>query len=505
MDTRRHPARRRAGRIGLLGAAMLVVSALTLAPAHAALGSAAIPLDPVLDPLEPVEPVLEPVDPLLSTVLVDPDLTGAGTVTGVAGALSCTNATSGTVGCTDPLTLADLGGTVTDVLVTATPADGWELAGWSGACTGSSATCLLSSGSLDGAVAGSPLVPVATFVPAEGGADPNPLCEPSGGEVPGVDCEPPVTVLKTKPTVKKTSRTSDGAGVTKQTGATFTFAAVEPSEDGAASTTPTSDATFACRLLKQPETTGAFAVCPGTSPGTATYAGLTDGTYEFAVTATDAEGNTDATPETFTWTVDTAAPQTELTAVTTFWVLARKATFGLGVTPPDVTTDMVFQCYLDGAGRECPTVKFSSGTHTFGAAATDPAGNTDATRVTHTFTMPVNNTALNHSKGWTEAKLKGTFLNTASISKKKGARLSTKVTGITRIALVASKGKGFGTVKVMLGKKTLKKVSLAQQRNVRKRVVPIATFSSPVSGTVTVQLVSQGRKVVLEGLGIATG
>ena len=103
------------------------------------------------------------------------------------------------------------------------------------------------------------------------------------------------------------------------------------------------------------------------------------------------------------------------------------------------------------------------------------------------------------------AKVKGTFLNTASTTTKKGAKLSTKATGITRIALVASKGKGHGVVKVMLGKKTLKKVNLAQQRNVKKKVVPIARFSSPVSGKVTVQVVSQGKKVVIEGFGIATG
>lgn len=501
MDSRLCHARRRvAGRIGALVAAVLVIPGLTLAPAHAALSGASLPLDPVLDPiLGPADPVLDPLDPVLSQVLVDPDLSGAGTVTGAGGALSCVNATSGTVSCADPLTLADLGGSVTDVLLTADPADGWEFDGWSGACTGSSPTCQLSSETLSGVVGGTPLAPVATFIPADGSGEPNPLCEASGGEAPGIDCDPPVTVLKTKPAVKETSRSADGAGVTQATTATFTFAAVE-SKDG----TPTPGATFACRLLKKPATTGAFADCPGTS-GTATYNGLTDGTYEFAVQATDAEDNTDETPETFTWTVDTTPPETVLTSRTKFWVLARKATFGLDVAAPDVKSDMSFQCYLDGAGRMCPTVTFASGTHTFGAVATDKAGNTDETRVTHTFTMPVNNKALNHSKGWTKAKIRGTFLNTASISKKKGAKLATKATGIKRIALVASKGKGNGVVKVMLGKKTLKKVNLAQKRNVKKKVVPIARFSSPVSGKVTVQVISKGKKVVIEGLGIATG
>ena len=70
---------------------------------------------------------------------------------------------------------------------------------------------------------------------------------------------------------------------------------------------------------------------------------------------------------------------------------------------------------------------------------------------------------------------------------------------------VPGRVKGFGTVKVMLGKKTLKKVSLAHKRNVKKKVIAIATFPTPVNGKVTVQVVSQGKKVVVEGLGIATG
>ena len=505
MDVRlRHARRRVAGRVGALVAAVLVVPGLTLAPAHASLSTASLPTGTgVLDPLNPVvDPV---VGPVLDPVLVDPDLSGAGSVTGAAGQLSCVNATSGTVSCADPLTLSDLEGTVTSVLLTAAPADGWEFAGWSGACTGSSTTCQLSTEALTGALAGTPLAPVATFIPADGAGEPNPLCEASGGEAPGIDCDPPVTVLKTKPAVKPTSRSTDGAGVTQATSATFTFAAMEPKEDGSASTTPTAGATFACRLLKKPATTGAFAACPGSTSGTASYSGLTDGTYEFAVQASDSEDNTDATPETFTWTVDTTAPETVLTSRTKFWVLARKATFGLGVAPPDVAADVHgYQCYLDGAGRMCPTVTFGEGTHTFKAAATDRAGNTDETPVAHSFTMPMNNKSLNHSRGWTQAKVKGTFLDTASITTRKGAKLATKAMGVTRIALVASKGKGFGTVKVMLGTKTLKKVSLAHTRNVKKKVVPIATFSSPTSGKVTVVVLTQGKKVVIEGLGIAT-
>jgi hypothetical protein len=488
MDSRLcHARRRAAGRIGALVATVLVVPGLALAPAHAALSSTSL-------------------IPLPSTPAVTPQIDGMGSITGTG--INCVNGTTALITCADSATLSELGSTLTGIIanplsLTATPAPGWKFEGWSGSCTGTSPTCVLSASALTNALAGTPLAPVASFIPAGSG---DPL--PGTCEVGIADCTPPVTKLNSKPTVKPTSKSSDGAGVTQSSSATFTFQAFEPVEDSnppVAGSTPTEGATFECKLLKKPATTPDFAACPGTTQGTASYTALTDGTYEFSVRAVDADGNKDATPETFTWTLDTTAPVTELNTRTKFWVLARKATFGLDVAPPDVASDMSFQCYLDGVGRQCPTVTFSSGTHTFGAAATDKAGNADQTRVTHTFTMPVNNTALGHSKGWTKAKVKGTFLNTASITKKKGARVATKASGIRRIALVASKGKGFGTVKVMLGKKTLKKVSLAHKRNVKKKVVPIAKFSTPVNGKITVQVVSSGKKVVIEGLGVATG
>src|SRR5262249_26298242 len=112
-----------------------------------------------------------------------------------------------------------------------------------------------------------------------------------------------------------------------------------------------------------------------------------DGQHTFSVDATDNTGTSDPTPPTFSWTIDTVAPDTAFTA-----------------TPPDpnngpasftITTDAdaTLQCSLDNAAfTACPSpvsIALSSlpdGSHTFRARGIDGAGNIDATPATFTWT-----------------------------------------------------------------------------------------------------------------------
>ena len=88
-------------------------------------------------------------------------------------------------------------------------------------------------------------------------------------------------------TPPETTVTSGPSGKVNSTSATFAFSSSEP---GSA---------FECSLDN-----AAFSAC--TSP--LTYGNLTQGSHTFQVRATDADGNTDPSPASRTWTVDTAAP-----------------------------------------------------------------------------------------------------------------------------------------------------------------------------------------------------
>jgi hypothetical protein len=171
-----------------------------------------------------------------------------------------------------------------------------------------------------------------------------------------VDTGPPNTTIDSKP-----------ASLTNSTSATFGFSSDE------------SGSTFECSLDGN-----AFSVC--TSPRN--FTGLSDGPHTFRVRATDAGGNTDATPDAYTWTVDTTAADTTIDSGPSGTVGSSSASF----TFSSSETNSTFECKLDGGSfGSCTSPKsyagLSEGTHTFSVRATDAAGNADATPATRTWTV----------------------------------------------------------------------------------------------------------------------
>ncbi|HEV8688332.1 MAG TPA: Ig-like domain-containing protein [Gaiellaceae bacterium] len=168
-------------------------------------------------------------------------------------------------------------------------------------------------------------------------------------------------------TAPQTTITTAPANPSNSTSASFDFASNE------------AGSTFQCALDG-----AAFSAC--TSP--VSFTTLADGSHTFQVKATDATGNTDATPASFTWTVDRVAPNTTITSTPANPSNSSSASFAFTSSE----TGSTFACTLDGAPfSACTSPKsytaLADGSHTFQVRATDAAGNTDATPASFTWTI----------------------------------------------------------------------------------------------------------------------
>ena len=164
---------------------------------------------------------------------------------------------------------------------------------------------------------------------------------------------------------------------TNATSAQFTFQA-----------TPASGATFQCRL--DSSLPGDFTSC--TSPKS--YAGpLSEGSHTFEVRAIGS-GGTDATPASYTWTVDTTPPDTNITGgpAQGSSTNTTSANFTFSSTGGGTT----FQCRLDsslpGDFTSCTSPKnyagpLGAGAHTFDVRAIDDAGNIDQSPASRGWTI----------------------------------------------------------------------------------------------------------------------
>jgi acid phosphatase type 7 len=201
-----------------------------------------------------------------------------------------------------------------------------------------------------------PPPPPSPLPPPPPAPSPAPPPPPPDPPPPPPDTTPPDTAITSGPSAR-----------TNAAEASFVFTADEPG------------ATFACSLDGAP-----FVACSSQ----ASYSGLGEGAHRFAVAATDQAGNTDATPATHGWTIDTTPPETTITSGP--GMATNETAASLSFIADEV--DATFVCSLDGAAfAACSSpASFSGlgeGVHGFAVAATDQAGNTDVTAASHGWTI----------------------------------------------------------------------------------------------------------------------
>jgi uncharacterized repeat protein (TIGR01451 family) len=177
------------------------------------------------------------------------------------------------------------------------------------------------------------------------------------------DNTPPDTVVLSGPTNPNSS-----------TSASFTFSGTDnPGGSGTAS--------FECQL-----DSGAFSACASPT----SYSGLSQGSHTFQVRATDAAGNTDPTPASYAWLIDTTPPDTTILSNPSNPSSSTSAAFTFSGTDLGGSGVASFDCKLDsGAFSACASpISYSSlslGSHTFQVRASDLAGNLDPTPASYTW------------------------------------------------------------------------------------------------------------------------
>jgi hypothetical protein len=318
------------------------------------------------------------------------------------------------------------------------------------------------------------------------------------------DCTPPNTIITAEPP----------SSIAPTTAASFTVA-VDPQESGD---------TFECKLVDTSGIVQDWTNCTdatsasGTSTGSKDYGTLALGTYTFSVRASDhppvGNPNVDQTPATYTWDVvdnpppDNDAPHTHFSARAPRWLLfpfVRVRYYG-----SSDTTD--FACALNGRPQDVTDCSYDQADmfglkgrdYRFTVAAIDSSGNEDLTPAVDRWTVPINNTFLRgYSRGWKEKSGHGYFEDSYSITTRHGASVQQGKRRFRSVVLVATKCPDCGSLEVRLGSRVLKHVDLHAAKRKQRRLIPIASWKRPHTGTVKVVVTSTGRDVIVEGLGLS--
>jgi subtilisin family serine protease len=153
------------------------------------------------------------------------------------------------------------------------------------------------------------------------------------------------------------------------------------------------------------------------------------------------------------------------------------------------------------------TLNLAAGsTHCVSANSIQPGtGNESNFSTKRCTSVPVNNTSLKHSSGWKKKKAPGHFLKTFSQSSKKGATLSLSGVIFDRLALVATKCRGCGTVGIFSGRQKFpfKKVNLSSTRTKKLQIITVfSKKNGPYKSKITIKVLTSGKPVKIEGFGV---
>jgi hypothetical protein len=138
----------------------------------------------------------------------------------------------------------------------------------------------------------------------------------------------------------------------------------------------------------------------------------------------------------------------------------------------------------------------------FQVRAVDKVGNTGAWSAQKCSAVALDDRSLGASAGWSRVSWSLFYRGTATQTSKTGAYLTRPGAALTRVAVVATRCPTCGTVGVYVNGSSVGTVNLYSATTVRQAVIALPPFSYR-TGAVTLKVLSSGKSVQLDGLGIS--
>ncbi len=154
------------------------------------------------------------------------------------------------------------------------------------------------------------------------------------------------------------------------------------------------------------------------------------------------------------------------------------------------------------------TAKFTGtvgSTYCFSAMARDKSGNVSGWSADKCTAIPLDDARMTPTGTWTRTTTGATgyYLNSYSASSASGATLQLANVQAKRLGLLVTKSVGAGTIQILWNGAVLQEVSLAAGSTVKKFLIQLTPFTTVQTGTVTIKVVSSGKRVEVDGLGVS--
>jgi hypothetical protein len=304
-----------------------------------------------------------------------------------------------------------------------------------------------------------------------------------------VDTKPPAVTVGGKP-----------PNATRSRAASFTVTATDVG---------TGVAQVFCHIDAYPE-----AACPTTAHAS----GLADGSHAFAWRAVDGVGN--ATTGSFAWLVDNVAPTAALTAPSAHFTQGSSITVkwkgldaGSGIASWQVQWQRAKYNGHFGAWSKPRTIPAGTSTKAFTklpggyddcyrVRAIDAAGNTSAYSRSRCSAVVLDDRALTTSRGWTRGSGNAYYAGTVTSTTQRNATLTRSGAQLDRLALLATTCPTCGTVGVYVNGALVGAVNLQATTTRDRQLIELPSFGSR-TGAVTIKVLTNGKLVRIDGLGIS--